>query len=109
MPRQIELLRREKQNSSTKSFFGPLKPKEIRDILSKYQILCMTCSDVGILESSLKFPFILIDEVSQITEPNTLISLVRITDQIILVADQKQVSFKLYSFKRLLEILNKQT
>jgi hypothetical protein len=67
MPRQIELLRREKQNSSTKSFFGPPKPKEIRETLSKCQILCMICSGAGILESSVKFPFILIDEASQIT------------------------------------------
>ncbi len=91
MPRQIELLRREKQKSNPKSLFGPPKPKEIQEILSKCQILCMTCSGVGILEPSIKFPFILIDEASQITEPNILIPLVRITDQIVLVGDQKQV------------------
>jgi regulator of nonsense transcripts 1 len=92
MPRQIELLRRSKQKSNPNSLFGPPRPKEIREILSKCQILCMTCSGVGILESSFKFPFILIDEASQITEPNILIPLVRITDQIVLVGDQKQVS-----------------
>jgi len=92
MPRQIELLRREKQKPNSKSLFGPPRPKEIREIVSKCQILCMTCSGVGILEASLKFPFILIDEASQITEPNILIPLVRITDQIVLVGDQKQVS-----------------
>jgi regulator of nonsense transcripts 1 len=96
MPRQIEILRRERQKSnpnlSSKSLFGPPRPKEIREILSKCQILCMTCSGVGILEASHKFPFILIDEASQITEPNILIPLVRITDQIVLVGDQKQVS-----------------
>ncbi len=96
MPRQIELLRREKQKPNSKSLFGPPRTNEIREILSKCQILCMTCSGVGILESSLKFPFILIDEASQITEPNILIPLVRITDQIILVGDQKQVCVKLY-------------
>ena len=95
MTRQIELLRREKQksnpNSTRKSLFGPPRPKEIREILSTCQILCMTCSGVGILEKSLQFPFILIDEASQITEPNLLIPLVRITNQIVLVGDQKQV------------------
>ncbi|CAF5191458.1 unnamed protein product, partial [Rotaria magnacalcarata] len=90
-----ELLRREKQQSNLNStenrtLFGPAKPKEIREIISKCQILCMTCSGVGILEPSLKFPFILIDEASQVTEPNILIPLVRITDQIVLVGDQKQ-------------------
>jgi superfamily I DNA and/or RNA helicase len=101
MPRQIELLRLAEQksnpNSTKKSIFGPPKPKEIREILSNCQILCMTCSGVGILQSSLKFPFILIDEASQITEPNILISLVRITDQIVLVGDQKQVRSNLFS------------
>ena len=102
MTKEIELLRREKQklnsDKTKKCLFGFPKPKEIREILSKCQILCMTCSGVGILEPSLRFPFILIDEASQITEPNILISLVRITDQIVLVGDQKQVclSFHLY-------------
>lgn len=96
MATQIELLRREKQKSTeNKSSFGPPKPKEIREIISKCQILCMTCSGVGILEQSFKFPFILIDEASQITEPNILIPIVRITDQIVLVGDQKQVSIKI--------------
>ncbi|CAF0864809.1 unnamed protein product [Rotaria sordida] len=110
MPTQIELVRREKQgsnpNSTTnKSLFGPAKPKEIREIISKCQILCMTCSGVGILEPSLKFPFILIDEASQITEPNILIPLVRITDQIVLVGDQKQLPpiIKMAEAKPLLE------
>ncbi|CAF0846345.1 unnamed protein product [Adineta steineri] len=109
MPRQIESLRREKQksnpNSSSKSLFGPPKPKEILEILSQCQILCMTCSGVGILESSMKFPFILIDEASQITEPNILIPLVRITDQIVLVGDQKQLPpiIKMAEAKQLLE------
>ncbi|CAF1514128.1 unnamed protein product [Adineta ricciae] len=109
MPRQIELIRREKQktnpNISSKSLFGPPRPKEIREVLSNCQILCMTCSGVGILEPSLKFPFILIDEASQITEPNILISLVRITDQIVLVGDQKQLPpiIKMTDAKQLLE------
>lgn len=90
MSRQIELLRRDR---NLKSLFGPPKPKEIHEIVSKCQILCMTCSGVGILDSRLKFPFILIDEASQITEPNMLIPLVRITDQIVLVGDQKQVHY----------------
>ena len=98
MQKQIELLRRKKQqlnpnmSSNKSSLFGPAKPREIREIISNCEIVSMTCSGVGILESSFKFPFILIDEASQITEPNILISLVRITDQIVLVGDQKQVS-----------------
>ncbi|CAF4396872.1 unnamed protein product, partial [Rotaria sp. Silwood2] len=112
LPTQIELLRREKQQSNSntttttnKSLYGPPKPKEIREIISKCQILCMTCSGVGILEPDFKFPFILIDEASQITEPNILIPLVRITDQIVLVGDQKQLPpiIKMAEAKPLLE------
>ena len=101
MSKQIELERREKlrlnPNLPKNFLYGPPRQKEIRDILSNCQILCMTCSGVGILEHSIKFPFILIDEASQITEPNILIPLVRITRQIVLVGDQKQVSFFLAS------------
>ena len=94
MQRQIELLRRQNSNStSTKSLFGPPKPKELREVISKCEILCMSSSGVGILEKSFRFPFILIDEASQITEPNILIPLTRITGQIVLVGDQKQVSY----------------
>ncbi|CAF4726062.1 unnamed protein product, partial [Rotaria sp. Silwood2] len=81
IPTQIELLRREKQQSSpnttttNKSLFGPPKAKKIH---------------VGVLKPAFKFPFILIDEASQITECNIVIPLVRITNQIVLVGDQKQ-------------------
>ncbi|CAF4396880.1 unnamed protein product [Rotaria sp. Silwood2] len=82
IPTQIELLRREKQQSSpnttttNKSLFGPPKAKKIH---------------VGVLKPAFKFPFILIDEASQITECNIVIPLVRITNQIVLVGDQKQL------------------
>ncbi|CAF4568052.1 unnamed protein product [Rotaria sp. Silwood2] len=118
LPTQIELLRREKQQSNSntttttnKSLYGPPKPKEIREIISKCQILCMTCSGVGILEPDFKFPFILIDEASQITEPNILIPLVRITDQIVLLppiikmAEAKPLLEQSF-FQRLLENIN---
>ncbi|CAF3252589.1 unnamed protein product [Rotaria sp. Silwood2] len=118
LPTQIELLRREKQQSNSntttttnKSLYGPPKPKEIREIISKCQILCMTCSGVGILEPDFKFPFILIDEASQITEPNILIPLVRITDQIVLLppiikmAEAKPLLERSF-FQRLSENLN---
>lgn len=95
MQRHVEMLRLERQKNDQhpkKSLHGPARPREIREVISSCQILCMSASGVGILEKSYRFPFILIDEASQITEPNILIPLTKITGQIVLVGDQKQVS-----------------
>jgi len=69
-----------------------LEKKMAADILDRAQVVCSTCIGAGHdILAKRRFPFVLIDEATQASEPSTLVPLVRGARQVILVGDHKQL------------------
>jgi len=69
-----------------------LEKKMAADILDRAQVVCSTCIGAGHdILAQRRFPFVLIDEATQASEPSTLVPLVRGARQVILVGDHKQL------------------
>ena len=69
-----------------------LKKKAEQVVLNQAQVICCTCigaGDLRILDRN--FSSVLIDEATQATEPETLISLLKGSSQVIMVGDHKQL------------------
>ncbi len=70
-----------------------LDPKLAKQVLQAAQVVATTCAGVG--DSALKgmyFPFVLIDEATQATEPVSLLPIVHHCEQIVLIGDPEQLA-----------------
>ena len=88
---QIEKKRVEEGRDKPKSLF-PSK-KAVKSILNAAQVVAATCTSAG--DPNLKgtiFPFVIIDEATQVTEPTSLIPLVNGCQQLVLIGDPEQLA-----------------
>ena len=64
----------------------------VRDILNAAEVIATTCTGAGdIVLKEFAFPFVLIDEATQATEPVSLIPLVSKCKQLVLIGDPQQL------------------
>ena len=88
---QIEKKRVEEGKDKAKSLF-PSK-KTVKSILSGAQVVAATCTSAGDPNlKGTKFPFVIIDEATQVTEPTSLIPLVYDCQQLVLIGDPEQLA-----------------
>ena len=88
---QIEKKRVEEGKDKPKSQF-PSK-KAIKSILNAAQVVAATCTSAGDPNlKGTKFPFVIIDEATQVTEPTSLIPLVHGCQQLVLIGDPEQLA-----------------
>ena len=88
---QIEKKRVEEGKDKAKSPF-PNK-KTVKSILSAAQVVAATCTSAGDPNlKGTKFPFVIIDEATQVTEPTSLIPLVYGCQQLVLIGDPEQLA-----------------
>ena len=88
---QIEKKRVEEGKDKVKSPF-PDK-KIVKSILNAAQVVATTCTSAGDPNlKGTKFPFVIIDEATQVTEPTSLIPLVYGCQQLVLIGDPEQLA-----------------
>ena len=88
---QTEKKRVQEGKDKTKSPF-PNK-KTVKSILNAAQVVAATCTSAGDPNlKSTQFPFVIIDEATQVTEPTSLIPLVHGCQQLILIGDPEQLA-----------------
>ena len=93
LEQQIEMKHVELGKTKHKSHFPD--SKVAKEILRGAQIVATTCAGAGdslLIHSSLSFPFVIIDEATLVTEPVSLIDMVRGCQQLVLIGDSQQLS-----------------
>lgn len=66
---------------------------DVQKILGAAQVVAATCTGAGDPSiKGMKFPFVIIDEATQVTEPTSLIPLVHGCEQLILIGDPEQLA-----------------
>lgn len=71
----------------------------VTKIVRSCQVITTTCTGAGDLSlKGLSFPYVIIDEATQVTEPNSLIPLMKNCQQLILIGDPAQLSPTLLAF-----------
>ena len=69
-----------------------LERKMAEDVLDRAEVVCATCIGSGHeMLGYRRFPFVLIDEATQASEPSSIVPLVRGARQVVLVGDHKQL------------------
>ena len=87
LERQLEMKHLQLERDRRKSHFV-----EAQGVLSAAEVIACTCAGAG--DSVLKdlvFPFVLIDEATQVTEPMSLVPLVHQCEQLVLIGDPQQL------------------
>lgn len=70
-----------------------------RTVMKSAQVIATTCTGAGDLTlKGLSFPYVIIDEATQVTEPNSLIPLMNNCQQLTLIGDPAQLSPTLLAF-----------
>ena len=88
---QIEKKRIQEGKEKLKSPFPNKKMAKV--ILNAAQVVAVTCTSAGDPNlKGMKFPFVIIDEATQVTEPTTLIPLVYGCQQLTLIGDPQQLA-----------------
>jgi len=66
--------------------------KRAKQILGKASVVCSTAAGAALSElKSMKFDYVVIDEAAQLTEPDSLVAIVKAAKKVILVGDHKQL------------------
>lgn len=69
-----------------------LEARIVDDVLDRAEVVCCTCIGAGHhLLGDRRFPYMLMDEATQATEPTSLVPLVRQVRQLVLVGDHRQL------------------
>ena len=88
---QIEKKRVQEGKDKRRSLFPDKKMTKL--ILSAAQVVAATCTSAGDPNlKGMKFPFVIIDEATQVTEPTLLIPLVHGCQQLTLIGDPEQLA-----------------
>lgn len=88
---QVEMKRIDQAKVKSKSPF--VDSKSAKRVLSGAQVVAATCAGVGDpVLNGLSFPFVLIDEATQATEPMTLIAVTHQCQQLTLIGDPQQLA-----------------
>ena len=87
---QVEQKRIAEGKDKSSSLF--LNSRMVRQVLRAAQVVAATCTGAG--DSALEgmtFPFVIIDEATQVTEPTSLVPLVHGCQQLVLIGDPEQL------------------
>ena len=77
-----------------------LETRIIDDVLDRAEVVCCTCIGAGHrILGSRRFPYMLMDEATQATEPTSLVPLVRQVRQLVLVGDHRQLPATVISLR----------
>ena len=87
---QVEQKRVEEGKDKSRSSFP--STRMVKQVLRAAQVVATTCTGAGDAAiEGMKFPFVIIDEATQVTEPTSLIPLVHGCQQLTLIGDPEQL------------------